>query len=279
MEWGCGHTHMAFRLHGGTESGRVFDNGGSECLQEEFPDSLVSIAFGAPLICDEVAAQKINLNEKYKWRFINFVNQDDYVPHMLHNLPRTVKELWKSALDGADSALQSLGGLAGRCIEGFEDGGALGALKVAGRETAQAAARGVVNGVQTITSTLQEMSKKEFDPLDALRNPDFHPIGQYISLSGKCSSQYYGGSLQIQELFERNVPFIKEHLEHHQIISYRNALIAACFIDVPTGPGACVADPQSSLSSGDHRSLVTSPPPMVSNPFFLLLGKVTRGPG
>ena len=272
------YVYMAFKLHGGTESGRVFDNGGSECLQEEYPDSLVSIAFGAPLICDKVAASKINFNKKYKWRFINFVNQDDYVPRMLHNLPRTAKELWKSALDVGNSALQSLGGAAGRCIEGFQEGGIPGALRVAGRETARLAARGVVRGAQTITSTLQGMCEKEFDPLDPLRNPDFHPIGQYISLSGKCSSHYYGGDLQIQELFERDVQFREEHMEHHPLNSYRNALIAACFIDVPTGPGACVADPQSRLSSSD-RSLVTSPSPMVSNPFFFLLGKVTTDPG
>ena len=268
---------MAFRLHGVTESGKVFDNGCSECLQK-YPDSLVSIAFGAPLICDEVAAKKINSNKEYKWRFINFVNKDDYVPHMLHNLSRTFKEVWKSALGRADSALQSLGGCAGRCVEGFVDGRALGALSVAGRETGQLAAKGIVHGAQTITSTLQGMCKKEFDPLDAPRNPDFHPIGQFISLSEGGSSQYQSGDLQIVELFDRDHEFKEEQMQHHQMDSYRNGLIATGFIDVPTGPGACVADPQSRLSSG-NRSLVTSPPPMVSNPFFFLLGKVTRSPG
>ena len=279
MEWGYCHTCIAFKIHGGTGSGTVFDNGGSECLQETYPDSLVSIAFGAPHICDEKAAWKINGNEKYKWRFINFVNQNDYVPHMLHNLPCTVKEMWNSALDGADSALQFLVGFGGRCIDGFEDGGAAGASKVVGRETAQLAARGVVSGARKITNKLQDMSMKESDSLDALRKPDFHPIGQYISLSGNwSSSQCYGGDLQIQELFHRDVTLTQGDLEHHRIDSYKTALIAACFIDDPTGPGDCVSDPQSRLSSGD-RSLVTSPPPMVSNSFSFLLGKVTRGPG
>ena len=279
MEWGYCHTCIAFKIHGGTGSGTVFDNGGSECLQETYPDSLVSIAFGAPHICDEVAARNINKNEKYKWRFINFVNQNDYVPRMLHNLPCTVKEMWNSALDGADSALQSLVGFGGRCIDGYEDGGAVGALKVAGRETAQLAARGVVSGARKITNKLQDMSMKESDSLDALRKPDFHPIGQYISLSGNwSSSQCYGGDLQIQELFQRDVTLTQGDLEHHRIDSYKSALIAARFIDDPTGPGDCVSDPQSRLSSGD-RSLVTSPPPMVSNSFSFLLGKVTRGPG
>ncbi len=53
------------------------------------PNSIISIAFGAPHVCDEKVAEEVNksnLNE----RFINFVDEADPVPRLLHNLRGTV---------------------------------------------------------------------------------------------------------------------------------------------------------------------------------------------
>jgi hypothetical protein len=54
------------------------------------PNSIISIAFGAPHVCDEKVAEEVNKNSNFKERFINFVNEADPVPRLLHNLPCTV---------------------------------------------------------------------------------------------------------------------------------------------------------------------------------------------
>jgi len=54
------------------------------------PNSIISIAFGAPHVCDQKIADKVNINSNFKGRFINFVNEADPVPRLLHNLRGTV---------------------------------------------------------------------------------------------------------------------------------------------------------------------------------------------
>ncbi len=53
------------------------------------PNSIISIAFGAPHVCDEKVAEEVN-KWNFKERFINFVNEADPVPRLLHNLRGTV---------------------------------------------------------------------------------------------------------------------------------------------------------------------------------------------
>jgi hypothetical protein len=53
------------------------------------PNSIISIAFGAPHVCDEKVAEEVN-KSNFKERFINFVNEADPVPRLLHNLRGTV---------------------------------------------------------------------------------------------------------------------------------------------------------------------------------------------
>ncbi|KAG0605584.1 hypothetical protein M758_9G070700 [Ceratodon purpureus] len=237
---------------------------------ETYPDSLISIAFGAPHICDEVAARKINDSKSYKWRFINFVNQSDPVPHMLHHLRSTISAVLRTALIEADSMLQSLGGFAGRCIEGFADGGPTEALLVAGKETRRLVAKGVVNGARKITSRLHDFSN-EVDFSEAPKNPDFHPIGQYISLywddQGRhwSSSQCYGGDLRIQDLFCGEVKYTNADVELHLINSYRTVLVEVCFIDSPTR-----RDDSDPLMPS-HQLLVSTPTPKVIFAKWLLV--------
>jgi len=54
------------------------------------PNSIISIAFGAPHVCDEKVAEKVNKKSNFKERFINFVNEADPVPRLLHDLQGTV---------------------------------------------------------------------------------------------------------------------------------------------------------------------------------------------
>jgi hypothetical protein len=56
---------------------------------KEDPNSIISIAFGAPHVCDEEFAEELNTSN-FKERFINFVNEADPVPRLLHNLRGTV---------------------------------------------------------------------------------------------------------------------------------------------------------------------------------------------
>jgi hypothetical protein len=53
------------------------------------PNSIISIAFGAPHVCDEKVAAEVN-KSNFKERFIDFVNEADPVPRLLHNLRGTV---------------------------------------------------------------------------------------------------------------------------------------------------------------------------------------------
>jgi hypothetical protein len=53
------------------------------------PNSIISIAFGAPHVCDEMVAKEVK-KSNFKERFINFVNEADPVPRLLHNLRGTV---------------------------------------------------------------------------------------------------------------------------------------------------------------------------------------------
>jgi hypothetical protein len=54
------------------------------------PNSIISIAFGAPHVCDEKVAKEVNKKSNFNERFINFVNEEDPVPRLLHNLQGTV---------------------------------------------------------------------------------------------------------------------------------------------------------------------------------------------
>jgi hypothetical protein len=56
---------------------------------KEDPNSIISIAFGAPHVCDEKVAEEVN-KSNFNERFINFVDEADPVPRLLHNLRGTV---------------------------------------------------------------------------------------------------------------------------------------------------------------------------------------------
>ncbi|KAG0599207.1 hypothetical protein M758_12G135600 [Ceratodon purpureus] len=78
--------------------------------KDDDPNDMISIAFGAPYLCDEIAAGLINDKPSYKCRFINIVNEQDLVPRLLFNLESIVPEVASraKALAVATSRLESL---------------------------------------------------------------------------------------------------------------------------------------------------------------------------
>ncbi|KAG0602023.1 hypothetical protein M758_11G155500 [Ceratodon purpureus] len=56
-------------------------------------DNMISIAFGAPHLCDKIAADLINGNPTYKNRFVTFVNRQDFVPRLLHEFPSNFERI------------------------------------------------------------------------------------------------------------------------------------------------------------------------------------------
>lgn len=263
----CGHSlggavaHMVlfrFLLH------TQFDT--EQVTSEKYPDSMISIAFGAPHICDEEAACLINEDSRFKWRFINFVNQNDPVPHMLHDLKKTTADVLRGLLEEADKVLKSLGGFASRCVEGFEESGPGGALQVVEKETAYFTGRYVVKGVKKLTLRLQGCSYGKADKQDlteAPRAPDFFPIGQYLCIkreSGQWDYKHYpGGSCRITDFFLEEVEYSHANVEQHLLNSYRGALVETGFIDSPKRTGE-TASPVNLFDP----CLVTTPAPKVS---------------
>jgi len=222
---------------------------------------MISIAFGAPHVCDEEAARLINENSRFKWRFINFVNQNDPVPHMLHDLKKTTVDALRGLLEEADKALKSLGGFASRCVEGFVESGAGGVLQVAAIETG----RSFFKGAKNLTLKLHGCSFGEADPQDLTedpRKPDFVPIGQYFCIKREGEQwdykHYPGGSDRITEVFLEKVKYSHANVEQHLLNSYRGALVAAGFIDGPTRTGKTTF----SVNPVDP-CLVTTPAPKV----------------
>ncbi|CAM6013761.1 unnamed protein product [Sphagnum balticum] len=69
-----------------------------EKSQAQHSNSLISVAFGAPHICDEKGALNINANKTLRWRFKNFVNQSDPVPCLLHSVANTLAK-FKASLE------------------------------------------------------------------------------------------------------------------------------------------------------------------------------------
>lgn len=103
--------------------------------QAHFPRSMISIAFGAPHICDREAARNINENEHIKWRFINIVNQSDPVPCLLHDIQNTVKEITRELQEWLPhrhpASWRTTGALIGQCIDAYDDGSAVKCVTVA----------------------------------------------------------------------------------------------------------------------------------------------------
>jgi hypothetical protein len=234
----------------------------------EYPDSLISIAFGAPHVCDGKTAKIINDNNNFNWRFINFVNQTDPVPRLLHQLRSTAAEalraLGKRFFKKVDMTLKKVGGLVGDCNDDYPDDGIVGGLRVM--------IPAIVNGPNA-GSTIAELTKVWHFLIDRVkhttendeRDPYFSPIGRYVFLAQLDLPVVYclDGSREGMAELLKSVQLGSEDLAYHSIRSYNAALIKAGLIE-GTSVGNLQLNPSTNV-------VVTTPQPKVSESFPLPL--------
>ncbi len=234
----------------------------------EYPDSLISIAFGAPHLCDGETAKIINDNDNLNWRFINFVNQTDPVPRLLHQLRSTAAEalraLGKTFFEKVEMTLKKVGGLVGDCNDDYPDDGIVGGLRVM--------IPAIVN-VPNAGSTIAELTKLWHSLIDRVkhtpendeRGPYFSPIGRYVFLEQLDRPVVYwldGSREEMAELL-KSVQLGSEDLAHHPTRSYNAALVKAALIE-GTSVGNLQLNPSTNV-------VVTTPQPEVSESFPLPL--------
>jgi hypothetical protein len=241
-------------------------------LQGVFPDSLISIAFGAPHVCDEDAARNINGDENLRWRFMNFVNQSDPVPCLLHSIAHTVA-LVRTSLTSNENVrefpLEGIGTFLGRCIDAYTRGGFL-----------QGACAALIATFDIGMSKIASTSKTIFAqhllvPLEQraaprpgtskYNKPDFYPIGYYIFIE-RQSDEWRDGDRPRFHWHRRDdqsadmrrklgdMHFGFQDLEDHELSSYKLVLIQSNLMDSPQVP--------STQYQMDH--VVSTPTPIVS---------------
>ncbi|CAM6037072.1 unnamed protein product [Sphagnum compactum] len=219
-----------------------------------FPDSFISIAFGAPHVCDEDAARKINEDKNLRWRFTNFVNQSDPVPCLLHSIPHTVAVVAKSLESNEnvqnEFALQGIGTLLGRCLDGYAQGGFLRGASAALIATFDIGMSKIANKSKTIFAKhlLRLAQRAAPRPGTSKYNkPDFYPIGYYIFVE-RQSDEWRDGDrprFNVHRINDKSadmrtkledVHFGLEDLERHEIRSYKSVLIESNLMDSPQVP-------------------------------------------
>ncbi|KAG0577129.1 hypothetical protein KC19_5G133100 [Ceratodon purpureus] len=227
------------------------------------PNSLISIAFGAPHICDAEIADKVNSNANLKWRFINFVNQSDPVPLLLHDLKSTVAAGLRASLVEADNIFKSIGGFSGDCLKGYAEGGLMGGIEAAAKSGAARCTTVAVGGGRKFGQLV--LAVKSASSASKPKEPDFHPVGRYVYLRGDKSNrwvadQFFGNDYRMGDFFKRDVDLSKVHLEYHKRKSYRHVLLASAFISDNRHP-ASISTPHHSQPIAVN---VSTPEPKVS---------------
>jgi hypothetical protein len=242
-------------------------------LQGVFPDSLISIAFGAPHVCDEDAARNINEDENLRWRFTNFVNQSDPVPRLLHTIPHTLAVVARSLKSNEnvqkEFALEGIGTFLGRCIDGYTRGGFLQGASAALIATFDIGMSKIANTSKTI------FAQHLLDPLaqraaprpgtSEYNKPDFYPIGYYIFIQRQSDEgrdgdarRFKGHPINHKSAGMRrkleDVQFGFQDLERHELRSYKSVLIESDFMD----------SPQVHSIQYQVNNVVSTPTPIVS---------------
>ncbi|CAK9866930.1 unnamed protein product [Sphagnum jensenii] len=210
--------------------------------ENTFLDSMISIAFGAPHVCDKEAARIVNENEKFKWRFINFVNQSDPIPRLLHNLQKIVEAIGEKTNYHDDVVVAA--------IRATFD---IGTSHPAG-EIRDLLARRV-------------LPKSIFKTSDQAES-DFSPVGYYVFLKRESTEHRDGRydmhvlnyeSTLMQEMLNR-LQIKMEDTNHHEIGAYKSVLIDSYCIDTPQLPQTTVDQNQS-----DTELVVYTPAPEITS--------------
>jgi hypothetical protein len=158
------------------------------------PNSIISIAFGAPHVCDEKVAEEVNKKSNFKERFINFVNEADPVPRLLHNLRGTVAA-----------------GLRAQRTDLFNSPDATS----------------WENLVDKLTSNnTKETNPRKFHPIGqyAFLHPD--TLGHSLRVLPADSEV-------VRKQLDR-LQFTKENLKYHEATRYKTAMVNAKVIDNPS---------------------------------------------
>ncbi len=246
-------------------------------LQEQFPNSLISIAFGAPRVCDRDAAQIINADVNLKWRFMNFVNQSDPVPRLLHSIAHTVGMV-KTSLNSneifqEEFALGGIGTCLGQCIDGYTHGGFLQGVSAALMATFDIGMSKFAHTLSNMTfvKRLLELLAQQAAHRPGSSNynqPDFYPIGYYIFIEKPSTAGYGRDDLRfnVHRIDDQSVDMMRklqdmrfgyEDFEHHKLRSYKTVLIKSDLMD------SARVDSLQQHNFQIHN-VVSTPPPIVS---------------
>jgi len=186
------------------------------------PNSIISIAFGAPHVCDEKLAEEVNKKSNFKERFINFVNEADPVPRLLHDLQGTVAA-----------------GLRAQGTELFNSPDA----------------KSWKNLVDQLTSNnTKETNPREFRPIGQYAFLHPHTLGHSLRVLPADSDD-------VREQLQ-GLQFTKENLKYHEATSYKTAMVNAKVIDNPsptespdTRPLPTIIRPQPEVSENASSGL------------------------
>jgi hypothetical protein len=178
--------------------------------------SMISIAFEAPPLCDGVAAAVVNENPNFKWRFLNFVNQMDFVPRLLQRYPPDSAELQKFHRDIS--------------MPNTTNTEAVNEQHPSDQWTHPNQQRGrgaVINNSGTPHLHDGKAVKDSITVTPDIKGgAEFHPIGQYIFLNqnGKNDvDRVDGSSAEISELLKFS-QFYRAAWERHKAARYKEAL-------------------------------------------------------
>jgi hypothetical protein len=238
--------------------------------QAHFPRSMISIAFGAPHICDWEAARNINENEHIKWRFINIVNQSDPVPCLLHDIQNTVKEITRVLQERHPASWRTTGALIGQCIDAYDEGSAVKCVTVAALGVFDIGTSTVAIKVGALAQRrLKQLRARSHKNMERSKNEsDFYPIGNYVFMEqdsnpwGDKETRYIRHCVNDESVkMQRKLGEVKlgiADIQYHDLASYRSVMAATSLIDGPKFRSS-VAEPQDEVNL-----VVSTPAPTVS---------------
>lgn len=170
------------------------------------PNSIISIAFGAPHVCDEKVAEEVN-KSNFNERFINFVDEADPVPRLLHNLRGSVAA----------------------------------GLRAQGTELLSSPdAKSWKNLVDQLTSNkTRETNPPKFRPIGQYAFLHRDTLGHSLRVSPADSNV-------VQKQLDR-LQFTKENLKYHEATRYETAMVNAKVIDNPSSTESRDSRPLSTI--------------------------------
>jgi hypothetical protein len=242
--------------------------------QGQYSNSLISVAFGAPHICDEKGARNINTKKTLRWRFKNFVNQSDPVPCLLHSVANTLAK-FKASLESKEifrTTFPLEGGLT-PLVKLFD--------AIVHREAFIGAfdigTAGIVDRSNKIliAPLLRGLARRAApEPGSSKYNePDFYPIGNYVFIVNQANNwpdtdlqRYLVCTIDHESLqMTRNLKDVRfgfQDLQHHKLENYKTVLMESDLIDSPQVNSQQPHDFQA-------NNVVSTPAPIVSTIYLL----------